>query len=44
MRKFGYCRSERGGINHASCYVARVPGVTAGYRRLASDDTVSPYV
>jgi hypothetical protein len=44
MRKFGYCKSERGGPNHANWYVVRVLGVTEGYRRLASDDTAGPYV
>jgi peptidoglycan hydrolase CwlO-like protein len=30
--------------NHADWYVAKVLGVAEGYRRLAKDDTVGPYV
>jgi membrane-bound lytic murein transglycosylase B len=30
--------------NHADWYVLKVLGVAEGYRRLANDDTVGPYI
>jgi hypothetical protein len=30
--------------NHAGWHVARVLSVAEGYRRLAGDDTVGPYI